>query len=61
MGVLSICKIFLDSFLLNVNCNFVKYIYLLSIGYNKMKKEMCGVGIRVIVVCNEWGIRYIVL
>lgn len=53
MGVLSICKIFLDSFLLNVNCNFVKYIYLLSIGYNKMKKEMCGVGIRVIVVCNE--------
>lgn len=53
MCVPSICKTVLDSSLLNVNHNLVKYIYISLIGYDKMEKEICGVGLRTIAVYEE--------
>ena len=50
----------LDSFLLNVNHNLVKHIYILLIGYDKMEKEIRGVEIRIIVY-EEVCLYYVVL
>lgn len=61
MCVPSICKTVLDSFLLNVNHNLVKHIYILLIGYDKTEKEIRGAGARMIAVFEEICLYYVVL